>query len=133
VGVIDDGPSENSAFHIVGTIFDTVWKEGTCDQRPDARRGGARSSICNRPADVVVNLLGSTKGHRVASAVGARRRPPGLVYEVRHIVRHVCGEPPADAEVVTTPATQDALITAIGAALERSIERGPGPVWGAGV
>ncbi len=40
--VIDDGPSENSAFHIVGTIFDTVWKEGTYLLRPDARRGGSQ-------------------------------------------------------------------------------------------
>lgn len=28
VWVIDGGPSENSSFHIVGTIFDTVYKEG---------------------------------------------------------------------------------------------------------
>jgi len=40
--VIDDGPSENSAFHIVGTIFDTVWKEGTYLLRPDGRVGGAQ-------------------------------------------------------------------------------------------
>ena len=40
--VIDDGPSENSAFHIVGTIFDTVWKEGTYLLRPDSRRGGSQ-------------------------------------------------------------------------------------------
>jgi nitrite reductase (NO-forming) len=29
VWVLDAGPSENSSFHIVGTIFDTVFKEGT--------------------------------------------------------------------------------------------------------
>lgn len=40
--VIDDGPSENSAFHIVGTIFDTVWKEGSYLLRPDQRRGGSQ-------------------------------------------------------------------------------------------
>ena len=40
--VIDDGPSENSAFHIVGTVFDTVWKEGSYLLRPDARRGGSQ-------------------------------------------------------------------------------------------
>ena len=40
--VVDDGPSENSAFHIVGTIFDTVWKEGTYLLRPDARQGGSQ-------------------------------------------------------------------------------------------
>jgi len=42
VWVLDAGPSENSAFHIVGTIFDTVWKEGAYLLRPDATRGGAQ-------------------------------------------------------------------------------------------
>jgi nitrite reductase (NO-forming) len=42
VWVVDDGPSENSAFHIVGTVFDTVWKEGTYLLQPDDRRGGAQ-------------------------------------------------------------------------------------------
>ena len=40
--VVDDGPSENSAFHVVGTIFDTVWKEGSYLLRPDARQGGSQ-------------------------------------------------------------------------------------------
>jgi nitrite reductase (NO-forming) len=42
VWVIDDGPSENSAFHIVGTIFDTVWKEGSYLLQPDERQGGSQ-------------------------------------------------------------------------------------------
>lgn len=42
VWVIDDGPSENSAFHIVGTVFDTVWKEGSYLLQPDDRRGGSQ-------------------------------------------------------------------------------------------
>lgn len=42
VWVVDDGPSENSAFHIVGTVFDTVWKEGTYLLQPDARQGGSQ-------------------------------------------------------------------------------------------
>jgi len=42
VWVLDAGPSENSAFHIVGTVFDTVFKEGTYLLQPDARRGGAQ-------------------------------------------------------------------------------------------
>ena len=41
--VLDAGPSENSSFHIVGTIFDTVYKEGTYQLRPDERRGGAQA------------------------------------------------------------------------------------------
>jgi nitrite reductase (NO-forming) len=40
--VVDAGPSENSAFHIVGTIFDTVFKEGAYTLRPDDGRGGAQ-------------------------------------------------------------------------------------------
>lgn len=42
VWVLDAGPSENSAFHIVGTVFDTVFKEGTYLLRPDARKGGSQ-------------------------------------------------------------------------------------------
>jgi nitrite reductase (NO-forming) len=40
--VLDAGPSENSAFHIVGTVFDTVYKEGTYLLRPDDDRGGSQ-------------------------------------------------------------------------------------------
>jgi nitrite reductase (NO-forming) len=43
VWVLDAGPSENSSFHIVGTIFDTVFKEGTYLLRPDERRGGSQA------------------------------------------------------------------------------------------
>lgn len=42
VWVIDDGPSENSAFHIVGTIFDTVFKEGGYLLQPDETSGGSQ-------------------------------------------------------------------------------------------
>ena len=41
--VLDAGPSENSSFHIVGTIFDTVYKEGTYLLRPDAQHGGSQA------------------------------------------------------------------------------------------
>lgn len=43
VWVLDAGPSENSAFHIVGTVFDTVYKEGSYLLRPDERRGGSQA------------------------------------------------------------------------------------------
>jgi nitrite reductase (NO-forming) len=43
VWVVDAGPSENSSFHIVGTIFDTVYKEGAYQLRPDSGRGGAQA------------------------------------------------------------------------------------------
>ncbi len=41
--VLNDGPSENSAFHIVGTIFDTVYKEGSYLLRPSAMHGGSQA------------------------------------------------------------------------------------------
>ena len=43
VWVVDAGPSENSSFHIVGTIFDTVFKEGSYTLQPDARSGGSQA------------------------------------------------------------------------------------------
>jgi nitrite reductase (NO-forming) len=41
--VLDAGPSENSSFHIVGTIFDTVYKEGEYRLRPGGGSGGAQA------------------------------------------------------------------------------------------
>jgi nitrite reductase (NO-forming) len=41
--VLDVGPSENSSFHIVGTVFDTVFKEGDYRLRPGPARGGAQA------------------------------------------------------------------------------------------
>jgi nitrite reductase (NO-forming) len=42
VWVLDAGPSENSAFHIVGTVFDTTYKEGVYLLRPGPGRGGSQ-------------------------------------------------------------------------------------------
>lgn len=41
--VLDAGPSENCSFHVIGTIFDTVFKEGAYLLRPDDGRGGAQA------------------------------------------------------------------------------------------
>jgi nitrite reductase (NO-forming) len=43
VWVLDAGPSENSSFHIVGTVFDTVFSEGTYLLQPDDRQGGSQA------------------------------------------------------------------------------------------
>ena len=43
VWVLDAGPSENSSFHIVGTIFDTVYKEGAYLLQPGADHGGSQA------------------------------------------------------------------------------------------
>jgi nitrite reductase (NO-forming) len=42
VWVLDVGPSENSAFHIVGTIFDATYKEGEYLLQPGFGRGGSQ-------------------------------------------------------------------------------------------
>jgi nitrite reductase (NO-forming) len=42
VWVLDAGPSENSAFHVVGTVFDTAYKEGEYLLQPGFGRGGAQ-------------------------------------------------------------------------------------------
>ena len=41
--VLDAGPSENSSFHVIGTIFDTVYREGHYELRPDATHGGSQA------------------------------------------------------------------------------------------
>lgn len=43
VWVLDAGPSENSSFHVIGTIFDTVFKEGVLLLQPDETQGGAQT------------------------------------------------------------------------------------------
>ncbi|HET6951073.1 MAG TPA: multicopper oxidase domain-containing protein [Acidimicrobiales bacterium] len=41
--VLDAGPSENCSFHVIGTIFDTVYKEGAYRLRPDGGSGGCQA------------------------------------------------------------------------------------------
>jgi nitrite reductase (NO-forming) len=41
--VLDAGPSENSSFHIVGTVFDTVYQEGRYELQPGDHRGGSQA------------------------------------------------------------------------------------------
>ncbi len=43
VWVLDAGPSENSSFHIVGTVFDTVFKEGAYLLQPGPDHGGSQA------------------------------------------------------------------------------------------
>jgi nitrite reductase (NO-forming) len=44
IWVLDAGPSENSSFHVIGTIFDTVFKEGAYLLRPgNPERGGSQA------------------------------------------------------------------------------------------
>jgi nitrite reductase (NO-forming) len=48
--VIDDGPSENSSWHVVGSIFDTVYKEGSYLLRPDDGQQGGAQALDLQPA-----------------------------------------------------------------------------------
>ena len=41
--VLDVGPSENCSFHVIGSVFDTVFKEGAYLLRPDETRGGSQA------------------------------------------------------------------------------------------
>src|SRR5699024_2927192 len=41
--VLNAGPSENSSFHVIGTIFDTVYKEGSLLLEPDETQGGSQA------------------------------------------------------------------------------------------
>jgi len=43
VWVVDAGPSDIVSFHVIGTIFDTVYKEGEYLIRPDRDRGGSQA------------------------------------------------------------------------------------------
>lgn len=48
--VIDVGPSENCSFHVIGTIFDTVYKEGEYLLRPETSNGGGSQALDLQPA-----------------------------------------------------------------------------------
>ena len=48
--VMNNGPSENSSFHVIGTIFDTVYKEGSYRLRQDVDPDGGAQSIDLQPA-----------------------------------------------------------------------------------
>lgn len=41
--IVNNGPSEYTSWHIVGTIFDTAYKEGAYLLRPDANHGGSQA------------------------------------------------------------------------------------------
>ena len=49
VWVLDAGPSENSAFHIVGTIFDTTYRRGCTCYGPGRDTAAPRPLTCSPP------------------------------------------------------------------------------------
>ena len=50
IWVLDAGPSDISSFHIVGTIFDTVYKEGHYELQPGNPSGGGSQALDLMPA-----------------------------------------------------------------------------------
>jgi nitrite reductase (NO-forming) len=50
VWVLDAGPSENSSFHVVGSIFDTVFMEGHYVLQPGNSEQGGSQSLALQPA-----------------------------------------------------------------------------------
>jgi nitrite reductase (NO-forming) len=50
IWVLDAGPNDISSFHIVGTIFDTVFKEGHYELQPGNATGGGSQALDLDPA-----------------------------------------------------------------------------------
>lgn len=50
VWVLNAGPSENSSFHVIGTIFDTVYKEGAYRLHPDRDTDGGAQALDLQPS-----------------------------------------------------------------------------------
>jgi nitrite reductase (NO-forming) len=48
--VMNNGPSENTSFHVIGTIFDTVYKEGSYRLHPDRDDSGGAQVIDLKPS-----------------------------------------------------------------------------------
>jgi nitrite reductase (NO-forming) len=62
--VLDAGPSENSSWHVIGTIFDTVFKEGNYLLRPgDGQRGGSQALDLQPAQGGFVELVFPEAGH----------------------------------------------------------------------
>ncbi len=50
VWLLNAGPSENSSFHVIGTIFDTVYKEGAYRLHPDRDDVGGAQALDLQPS-----------------------------------------------------------------------------------
>jgi nitrite reductase (NO-forming) len=50
VWLLNAGPSENSSFHVIGTIFDTVYKEGAYRLHPDMGLDGGAQALDLQPS-----------------------------------------------------------------------------------
>jgi nitrite reductase (NO-forming) len=50
IWLLNAGPSENSSFHVIGTIFDTVYKEGAYRLHPDREQAGGAQALDLQPS-----------------------------------------------------------------------------------
>jgi nitrite reductase (NO-forming) len=50
VWVLNAGPSDNSSFHVIGTIFDTLYKEGSYRLHPDLDDTGGAQALDLQPS-----------------------------------------------------------------------------------
>ena len=61
--VLDAGPSENSSFHVIGTIFDTVYREGGYTLRPGPLQGGSQALDLQPAQGGFVEFTFDERGH----------------------------------------------------------------------
>lgn len=64
--VLNAGPSENSSFHVIGTIFDTVYKEGSRLLEPDETQGGSQALDLQPAQGGYVEFTFDEEGYYVA-------------------------------------------------------------------
>lgn len=62
VWILDAGPSENSSFHVVGTIFNTVYKEGEYLLQPGPNQGGSQALDLQPAQGGFVEFIPAEKG-----------------------------------------------------------------------
>src|SRR3546814_16328626 len=108
--VLDVGPSENCSFHIIGTIFDTVFKEGAYLLRPDDERGGSQALDLQPAQGGFVEFTFDEPGlypfvtHKFANP---GRGALGLFHPGNVHVSAAAGRPRAKAAMTTTPPQQN--------------------------
>ena len=80
VWVVDAGPSDISSFHVIGTIFDTVYKEGEYLLRPDSDNGGSQTLD-----------LAPAQGGFVEFSLHARGEYPFITHKIADAMRGAAG------------------------------------------
>ena len=83
VWVMDDGPSDISSFHVIGTIFDSVYKGGAYLLQPSADQGGGQALYLASPQGASSNSpsrsWAPTRSSRTSSPTQHRVQPASFV------------------------------------------------------